>query len=283
VAYPDPAREIFGPGTEVAVLGAFPDAVYATGTARMTGEEFLVAVISPQAVRLPGAVVTSGLASEASLLDLVGRSGVPGRVGGGCIRIGDLRVTVTGEALPRSPMRRAVPADALVSVMTIIAELAVVALRSAAAPEVLIERSEPLAVAARTADPAAAALAASGLLGYGPGLTPAGDDVLAGHLVAARRLGLCDVLTYLQPAIATIACGAARATTSLSRALLSQAAAGRAVPEIDDLLDAAALGEPVAASLTRLLALGHTSGAAIALGIATAAGVPNSIQGQAGR
>jgi len=102
------------------------------------------------------------------------------------------------------------------------------------------------------------------LLGRGPGLTPAGDDVLAGWLLAvhhdaAARDGLLPVVA-----------AAPGATTALSATLIGEAAAGRGIPAALALADAlAGHGEPrgVGAALDRLLRVGHTSGAALAHGL----------------
>jgi hypothetical protein len=104
--------------------------------------------------------------------------------------------------------------------------------------------------------------AAQGLGGRGPGLTPAGDDVLSGLLFVLRagrgqpaEAGL-ERLADLVP------------TTSLSRAYLSWAARGQALEPAHDVLMAATrdLGESTQAA-RRLAAVGHSSGADICLGL----------------
>jgi hypothetical protein len=100
--------------------------------------------------------------------------------------------------------------------------------------------------------------AVAGLVGLGPGLTPAGDDVVAGALVALVAGGA--------HARAAAVLGAVRAcrrrTTVLSAALLEHAGAGRAVPQLAAHLHAP--DDPQV--LTRLLAVGGTSGTALAVG-----------------
>jgi hypothetical protein len=101
------------------------------------------------------------------------------------------------------------------------------------------------------------------LLGRGPGLTPVGDDVLAGALVtlaglsipAADRLGA--VVTAAAPA----------RSTAVSAGLLCHAARGECTPELAALLVAARDGEPLDGALQALLRLGHTSGAGLAHGV----------------
>ena len=112
-------------------------------------------------------------------------------------------------------------------------------------------------------DPAAAAL----LLGRGSGLTPVGDDVLAGWrvTVGAARPGSCPVARQ-------VARLADRATTLLSATLLDRAAAGDVVPEFRDLfrqLRRQGQGggpEGLDRVVDRILAIGHTSGAGMLLG-----------------
>ena len=102
------------------------------------------------------------------------------------------------------------------------------------------------------------------LLGRGPGLTPAGDDVLAGWLLAVHHED--ELRATPMAALET----AATATTALSAALLHEAAAGRGVPAAVALADTLA-GHGDAGDLervlTRLLRVGHTSGAALAFGL----------------
>jgi hypothetical protein len=107
--------------------------------------------------------------------------------------------------------------------------------------------------------------AVADLLGRGPGLTPAGDDVVAGLLLAfAHRPDLRDPLAAEVDRLAT------DRTTTLSATLLRCAAAGHAIPAVTDLADALAghgpdAGLPVV--VRRLVTVGHSSGAALAHGL----------------
>jgi hypothetical protein len=97
------------------------------------------------------------------------------------------------------------------------------------------------------------------LVGAGPGLTPLGDDLLAGWLATARAAGAPTPLTdaALRPRLA--------ATTLLSATLLDCAQHGEVLPELGAWLGA--LGTPEeGARLARLRAIGATSGAGIAEG-----------------
>ena len=104
------------------------------------------------------------------------------------------------------------------------------------------------------------------LVGAGPGLTPAGDDVLCGVLLGLRLLGQARSLPRLwdgvRPRLAT--------TTALSAALLAEAVEGYAVPQVIDLGEALARRDPVGvtAAAREVLAIGHTSGADLLAGLA---------------
>ncbi len=109
---------------------------------------------------------------------------------------------------------------------------------------------------------AAEASAALKLLGRGDGLTPSGDDVIAGWLVARHAMGrspgqIADVVRS----------HASTRTTTLSASLLRRAVAGETIPQSRDLLVALHAGAGVDAALDALVAVGHTSGAALAVGI----------------
>jgi len=96
------------------------------------------------------------------------------------------------------------------------------------------------------------------LLGAGPGLTPYGDDVLAGALVTLAATG------------APVPDFAARErvferTTFVSAALLAHAARGECVPQLAAVLAAVATGAPL--PIEALLAVGHTSGAGLFAGV----------------
>lgn len=108
--------------------------------------------------------------------------------------------------------------------------------------------------------------AAAGLVGRGGGLTPAGDDVLAGLVLGARvgspgsctsrrLLGLLDGLPTGEP----------------SRAFLHWAARGHTIGTVHDLVDACATGTDPSALMARLRSIGATSGTALLAGLVLAA------------
>lgn len=112
--------------------------------------------------------------------------------------------------------------------------------------------------------------AALALLGLGPGLTPLGDDVLAGWLATAQARRL----PALAPMRDAVAAAAPTRTTTLSGTLLGCAGRGEVVPDHRALLLALARGDSAAAGLAldALLTIGATSGAGLALGTALALG-----------
>lgn len=100
-------------------------------------------------------------------------------------------------------------------------------------------------------------------IGLGPGLTPAGDDVVAGALVAAyafsdprRSRWVCETNAALD----------AGRTTAVSHAMLRHAVDGYATPQLAAYVDAIGTGHGVAVARRALLAVGHTSGAALLRG-----------------
>jgi hypothetical protein len=105
---------------------------------------------------------------------------------------------------------------------------------------------------------------AARLGGRGPGLTPAGDDVLAGVLLA--RWGASDEDERAE----SLAIARSVETNRISSAFLEAAARGRCIEPAHDLLVALVEGDQAEAQRARVRLTGHgaTSGAALALGIA---------------
>lgn len=93
------------------------------------------------------------------------------------------------------------------------------------------------------------------LLGRGPGLTPLGDDVLAGWLTTRAALGRPDDV------LAAAVRRRLGVTTLLSATLLDCAIRGEALPQL-----AGWLGGPTDATTDALLAVGATSGAGLLAG-----------------
>lgn len=102
------------------------------------------------------------------------------------------------------------------------------------------------------------------LLGAGPGLTPAGDDVLAGALVAAHATADPRLHRWRRQTRHALT---VRRTTAVSRAMLHHALDGYATPELADYVTALCRGGDVERASARLGAVGHTSGTALMAGV----------------
>jgi hypothetical protein len=236
-----------GPHLTGRLLGASPVAIYL----RFNSMEppGVVALLPPSSVRLPLGMVVS-----ATLPALTAHE--PVAVGEGALSLGDEVWVPSGWFDPRPKALTAADPSRVIAASSVLSEL------SAAEVGVDPERAR----AAVTALIGGEAEPACGLLGEGPGLTPAGDDVIAGALAA------CALLrgeTQLR-GVSEILAGARRATTSLSADLLSCAAAGQVVPEAADFLGALCGQGDVAVALAGLRSVGSTSGAALAVGIVAA-------------
>lgn len=115
------------------------------------------------------------------------------------------------------------------------------------------------------------------LVGHGPGLTPAGDDVLAGALVAAHAVDDPRLAGWRRQTREALS---GDATTAVSRALLQHAADGWAVPQLAAFVHAVCAGDPEPA-VGPLLAVGHTSGVALASGALHVLGTAGALRGAA--
>ena len=105
--------------------------------------------------------------------------------------------------------------------------------------------------------------AASVLGGFGPGLTPAGDDCLAGILIIANTLCGQAATPLLSALVENIE------TNEISLAFLRWAARGQSIEPVHRFLELAARCDAGDASiaLTDLTRFGHSSGADLALGL----------------
>ena len=216
-----------GPLRPAAVVASGPAATY------LDAGGDLVAVVAPGGVRLPCAVV---LATPGPL-----PTGGDLAVGAGAVwQAGEPVVTVRRWFDPRVRLAAVVP-EALARLQA--------AVHAIPAPDPAVPGS---------AGPV------EDLLGLGAGLTPSGDDLLAGWLAAlrARRLPQADAVGA---AVRRLAPGR---TTRLSAALLAAADEGAVIPEAAAVLRAVGGAGDVGEAAGRLLGLGHTSGWYLAAGLA---------------
>lgn len=119
---------------------------------------------------------------------------------------------------------------------------------------------------------------AKALVGHGPGMTPYGDDVLAGLLAAAALLGDHDAASSPTAAavdafVAEVVAHASQATTAISASLLAYAARGAVAAPVARLIVTCAAGRCRPADLDAVLAIGATSGIGLLTGLCVGAGL----------
>ena len=193
---------VAGTRREARVLFSDPTALY------VDLEGFCLGVLGARAVQVPCGVRTQ----LPSLTTVEVASTV--LVEDGAIVFGDTEVLVTNIVDTTVPVLAPDVAALCGARLATLAEGRLDAARTQS-PEALalLERADPVAVDA--------------LLGVGPGLSPVGDDVLAGWLAAA--------VSSRHPALpavrSTVALTASEAATPLSATLLGCAARGEGVPE----------------------------------------------------
>jgi hypothetical protein len=114
--------------------------------------------------------------------------------------------------------------------------------------------------------------AIGGLLGWGEGLTPCGDDLALGFLLALQRWGGHLAMDEDTSAVSRVLVAQAyRRTTTLSANLIECAADGQADERLLLALDGLVTGAPDAATCARCLAdWGSSSGASALAGMALA-------------
>lgn len=240
-----PSRRVAGAGGSA--LRALLDGSPAVGTVLHAGREAVyvrvgervVGVVARGAVHVPSAIATTLTALPEVAV------GDPVPVGDGMIRLPGLSVGVDRIVATDAP---ALPDPAAAGDRL-----------AAAGPDLeVVRRQLPQAAldALAAGDPAAV----PALVGRGDGLTPVGDDVLSGWLVATRAAGRDP------SAVAAAVRTQAHRTTSLSATLLADAAEGASIPPFRRLLLALGTGQDVAAAVSGLRAVGHTSGAGMLLG-----------------
>ncbi len=131
--------------------------------------------------------------------------------------------------------------------------------------------SGPLSAALSAGSPQTILAASISLIGRGPGLTPEGDDYLAGALSATRMLGEAmrreDTAVMLDSIAGPLMRHTSTRTTTFSAALIRHALDGRVAAPAGALLRALTGRGDVADSHQDLTRVGHTSGPALAAGM----------------
>jgi hypothetical protein len=257
---------LFGPRRPLRVLAAFPAAVYLA-----TDDGHVLGLVARDGVHHPNALVLTEPTSAGPLAGY--RPHQEGHVGGGEVVLADRRTVVRrwSDPVPHVETTTAARLDAATGAARL--HLAVV---SGPVPIGLAEGAAEVAEALAAGDRDEAVAAARGLVGLGPGLTPAGDDVLSGllsgTLVLAGAVGLEDgTAEVTRAAGADIADRAREATTTVSAALLAHAARAEVSAPAAGVLHALCGRGVVTTALERLLGVGSTSGRDLAVGLLAAA------------
>ncbi|WP_240777744.1 DUF2877 domain-containing protein [Nonomuraea basaltis] len=251
------------------VLAAFPAGVYLE--VRTDLEPSVIAVITGEATRLPNSVLLAGPLPHVTVGD-------EASVGDRGIDLGPLSLRVRRWWDPAPPLGRADRTE--------LADAAVLLARPAEPGPGLAGNGavESLAGSCAKGWLLGVVTAAEQLVGLGPGLTPSGDDVLAGLLVTLRHLGAAteaDRAVWLADWLgATVTFDARTRTTPLSATLLHCAARGEASPEVLAVLRGVTGRQALEPALRRLHRLGHTSGADLAQGIAIGVDAVLALGGQ---
>ena len=261
------AELLRGPVRPARVLMSMPAAVYLTVPGERGGD--VVGVLTSDAARLPLGCVLFRASNGRPLVALP--PGAPAEVGGGRIVVGDLAVSAAAwwDPHPRLPSRRPALLPEGVRQLRNAVYGEGVPHSAFTLPGLPTGPGGPLAAlrgAVRRADLDAALRTSARLIGLGPGLTPAGDDVMAGTVAGLVLLGHPDARRFA----AGVSALAAGRTTELSRALLRHAAAGRVSGEYAAVLQALVGGRSLGRAIDGLLSTGSTSGRAMALGLCTA-------------
>lgn len=232
------------------VMAVSPLAIYL----RVNGFEppGLLPVVAADALRLPNALVLGSAPPQ------VGWGVQPGDR----VMVGNGRVRLPGATIRRVRVWRPVPVvpspqQRLVPAPSILARLS---------SQHWLAPAQLMATAAMAGDPLDALVEVT--VGSGPGLTPSGDDMICGVMLALRLAGEADAVARLWRAVRP----RLSRTTAVSDCLLAEAAQGYAVPAVVRLTAAlgggtCTMGE-VSEAARAVTTIGHTSGADLLAGIA---------------
>ncbi|WP_307797150.1 DUF2877 domain-containing protein [Actinomadura barringtoniae] len=249
------------------VIAVFPSAVYLE--LRGAAEPRVVALVASDAVRLPNAVVVVAASRERPFQAV--REGLEAHVGDGRIELEGMQVRVRRWWDPSPSLGTLSPGALARGIRALESALDTAGGVTGCG---LAGHPDPLLLAGHCAagELADAVEAAERIVGLGPGLTPSGDDILAGLLVSLRLVGGAvrqgGTAVWLASWLgAAVTADANTRTTALAATLLHCAAAGQAGAEVAGVLRAVAGHESPVPAAHRLLAVGHTSGADLAWGV----------------
>jgi hypothetical protein len=246
-----------GEARPAVVLGAFPAAMYL----RLAGGE-VIALLTRDAVLLPLGLRLSTHSSDHPLHRWTG----PVRVGSSQVQVGDRSVRLSRVVSVRAPTNLSPNCRAIWHASRRLGRLRPA--EPGPGPLEVLLSDQPVKTPAATIDR---------FLGVGPGLTPSGDDILAGFMIATWSFGLVD--DQLRTAVFE---AAPAGTTDLSAALLRCACRGESIPQVSAFVAALAEGTVsnrlVDEALVELCQIGHTSGLALATGVVAAAKVASRLR-----
>lgn len=263
------AAVLTGPSRPARVLATFPAAVY------LQHEDGLLAIVAADGVHHPNAVVLGSAVAARPFAGL--HADQQATIGDGGVRIGELDVTVARWFDP-VPRLRATSPEVLTDHLA--AATSYLATRTGPGPHPMAGPAVAVADRLHHGDAEAAAdVAARRLVGAGPGLTPAGDDVLAGLLAAVVTLAPATLDPLGAEALtdtagragALVVTRARQATTAVSAELLGHAVRGEVAVPAAAVLHALTGRRPVAPALDTLLGVGASSGRDLAYGLLTGA------------
>ena len=205
------------------------------------------------AVRNPNAVIIAGDAAP----DVLAAVGPNILLGDGSMAVGSHRVSVVRWWDPHPALAAAAPDIVRLFL-------------SAAATLVPPVDADDLGTALSAGEPEAIVAAAAQCVGRGTGLTPTGDDLLTGAFGAYGLIGEAldasgpvAVLAAVAPAVEDLL----ETTAAFSADLVRHALAGRVAGPVAQVLRALVGRSPLDDSVEALLAVGHTSGRALAQGV----------------
>ena len=245
---------VSGASVEATVLGTSSHAVW------LLINDRVAVVTTSDATRLPNGIQLAAGSKEA-LFQMVHH--------GGSVDIGHSRVMLEGLSVevtrwwdPRPALGTVTPQQLEASIDGLPDEV----------PDI---DGGPLALALRARSAGGILHASRALLGKGPGLTPEGDDFLAGAIAATRLLGEALGSERTVGLIAGISVPLAQLadarTTTFSAALVHAALKGHVAEPAGALLRAMIGRGDIAAAHIGLVRVGHTSGPALAAGMVVGA------------
>jgi hypothetical protein len=237
----------------------------------------VLSVVAAGGARLPGALVLVDRRSRSAgdhddlatplRLERLG-SARHLRVGDGAVWLPDVTVRVRrwwDQPTVRMPDQPAALRAARVGLATALN-------RGGGLPAPVAVAAQRLAAALGTDDAASTAGAVHAMVGLGPGLTPAADDVLVGALLCwhhAADAGWSRAGLIADPVVDAVR-ERLLMTSAVSAALLHHATRGAGVPEALQLLDAFRSPAGVGTAVDVLTLVGHDTGRSMAYGVGVA-------------